>query len=150
MHAHGLQVEAYQANIIMPNKQVDGYDNFFEGHLLESETYVGGHVEAIESGVFRSDLPTKYRCDPAAYQEVRLHALARADQHRILFSCPTRLMSPRPLLLVSSAPPPTQLIDNLDKALEFTIKVEGQYRMETVTNYAEVQILCCSRQTRCA
>ena len=149
MHAHGLQVEAYQANIIMPNKQVDGYDNFFEGHLLESETYVGGHVEAIESGVFRSDLPTKYRCDPAAYQEVCVNARTLISTgsffHAQPGSCPLALF-----LLVSSAPPPTQLIDNLDKALEFTIKVEGQYRMETVTNYAEVQILCCSRQTRCA
>ena len=32
-----------------------------DGHLLDSETYVGGHVEALESGVFRSDLPLRFR-----------------------------------------------------------------------------------------
>ena len=32
-----------------------------DGHLLDSETYVGGHVEAIESGVFRSDIPSRFK-----------------------------------------------------------------------------------------
>ncbi len=32
-----------------------------DGHLLDSETYVGGHVEALESGVFRSDIPTRFK-----------------------------------------------------------------------------------------
>ena len=40
----------------------------FRGHLLESETYIGGKVEALESGVFRSDLPTQFKLEPAAYQ----------------------------------------------------------------------------------
>ena len=39
-----------------------------QGHLLDSETYIGGKVEAIESGVFRSDLPVKFKLKPAAYQ----------------------------------------------------------------------------------
>ena len=29
--------------------------------LLESETYIGGHVEALQSGIFRSDLPCQFR-----------------------------------------------------------------------------------------
>ena len=32
-----------------------------DGHVLDSETYVGGHVEALESGVFRSDIPCRFR-----------------------------------------------------------------------------------------
>ena len=32
-----------------------------DGHLLDTETYVGGHVEALESGVFRSDISCRYR-----------------------------------------------------------------------------------------
>lgn len=32
-----------------------------DGHLLDSETYVGGRVEALESGVFRSDIPCGFR-----------------------------------------------------------------------------------------
>jgi len=39
-----------------------------KGHLLESETYIGGKVEAIESGVFRSDLPLKFKLKPQAVQ----------------------------------------------------------------------------------
>ena len=44
----------------------------FEGHLLESETYVGGHVEALEAGVFRSDIDTHFKVDPSAAQQVRI------------------------------------------------------------------------------
>lgn len=31
--------------------------------VLDSETYVGGHVKALESGVFLADLPYKFRLD---------------------------------------------------------------------------------------
>ena len=31
---------------------------------MDSETYVGGHVEAIESGVFRADIPCRFRMVP--------------------------------------------------------------------------------------
>ncbi|KAI8621364.1 hypothetical protein BC830DRAFT_1094766 [Chytriomyces sp. MP71] len=65
-----LMVEAFKANVLMPNKHVDKTGKLFEGHLLESETYVGGHVEALEAGVFRSDLETQFRLDPAAYQQL--------------------------------------------------------------------------------
>lgn len=40
----------------------------YKHHLLESETYIGGKVEALESGVFRSDLPTRFKCKQTAYQ----------------------------------------------------------------------------------
>jgi len=38
--------------------------------MLESDTYIGGHVECLESGVFRSDLPTQWKLDPSAFQEL--------------------------------------------------------------------------------
>jgi len=63
-------VEAYKANIIMPNKHIDEIGKTFEGHLLENETYVGGHVEALEAGVFRSDIATKFKIEPKAAQQV--------------------------------------------------------------------------------
>lgn len=44
--------------------------SFYDGHLLESETYVGGHVEALEAGVFRSDINADFKVDPSAAQEV--------------------------------------------------------------------------------
>lgn len=55
-------VQAYNANIIYPNKHDAILNKLTEdGHVMDSETYVGGHVEAIESGVFRSDIPMKFR-----------------------------------------------------------------------------------------
>lgn len=54
----------------MPNRHVDPDEQMFDGHLLQSETYVGGHVEALEAGVFRSDIATNFKIDPTAAQEV--------------------------------------------------------------------------------
>ncbi|GAX75625.1 hypothetical protein CEUSTIGMA_g3069.t1 [Chlamydomonas eustigma] len=61
-----LMVQAYYKNILCPNKHTSEPENMYNGHLLESETYIGGKVEAIESGVFRSDLPMRFKCKPAA------------------------------------------------------------------------------------
>lgn len=65
-----LMVEAYKAHIIMPNRHEEHFGNMFEGHLLASETYVGGHVEALEAGVFRSDIPTHFKLVPATVQKL--------------------------------------------------------------------------------
>ncbi|KTW31242.1 DNA polymerase epsilon catalytic subunit [Pneumocystis jirovecii RU7] len=59
-----LMVQAFKKGIILPNKHIDRYDKHYEGHLLESETYVGGHVESLEAGVFRSDILEKFSIDP--------------------------------------------------------------------------------------
>ncbi|KAB7504214.1 DNA polymerase epsilon catalytic subunit A [Armadillidium nasatum] len=66
-----LMVEAYHANIIYPNKQESVFNKLTDdGHVLDQETYVGGHVEAIESGVFRADIPCRFRLVPEAYQKL--------------------------------------------------------------------------------
>jgi DNA polymerase epsilon subunit 1 len=65
-----LMVQAYKGEIILPNKHKDPPETFYEGHLLDSETYVGGHVESIESGVFRSDIPVNFVIDPKAIDEL--------------------------------------------------------------------------------
>ncbi|XP_058067456.1 DNA polymerase epsilon catalytic subunit A-like isoform X2 [Magnolia sinica] len=65
-----LMVQAYKANVICPNKHQADQEKFYNNHLLESETYIGGHVECLESGVFRSDLPTKFQLDPSAYEQL--------------------------------------------------------------------------------
>jgi len=55
-------VQAFHANIVFPNKQEQIWNKLTEdGHVLDSETYVGGHVEALESGVFRADIPCRFR-----------------------------------------------------------------------------------------
>lgn len=57
-----LMVEAYHASIVYPNKQVSILNKqTADGRVLDQETYVGGHVEAIESGVFRADIPCSFR-----------------------------------------------------------------------------------------
>lgn len=53
----------------MPNRHEDDHGTMYDGHLLASETYVGGHVEALEAGVFRSDIPTDFQIVPAAVQK---------------------------------------------------------------------------------
>ncbi|KAJ9620841.1 DNA polymerase epsilon catalytic subunit [Taxawa tesnikishii (nom. ined.)] len=65
-----LMVQAYQKNIVLPNKHQAPREAFWDGHLLESETYVGGHVESIEAGVFRSDIPCNFAVDPKAIDEL--------------------------------------------------------------------------------
>lgn len=90
-------VEAFHANIIFPNKQIEELNKLTpDGHLLEQETYVGGHVEALESGifqlfinliiysiniwnalkqflfvgVFRADIPCRFRLIPEAFDKL--------------------------------------------------------------------------------
>jgi DNA polymerase epsilon subunit 1 len=95
-----LCVEAHGKNVIWPNKQVQQFEKFHDGHLIDSETYIGGRVEALESGVFRSDIPIKFKCVPDAF---------------------------------------TQLSEQLDDQLRFTIEVENSCKMEDITNYEEVR-----------
>ncbi|KAH6682482.1 hypothetical protein B0J14DRAFT_498725 [Halenospora varia] len=65
-----LMVQAYQKEIVLPNKHVSPKESFWDGHLLESETYVGGHVESIEAGVFRADIPVNFAVDTTAIDEL--------------------------------------------------------------------------------
>ncbi|KAF2466844.1 DNA polymeras-like protein epsilon [Lindgomyces ingoldianus] len=65
-----LMVQAYQKGIVLPNKHQAPKEAFWDGHLLESETYVGGHVESIEAGVFRSDIPCNFAVDTTAIDEL--------------------------------------------------------------------------------
>ncbi|KAH8865564.1 DNA polymerase epsilon catalytic subunit A [Schistosoma japonicum] len=95
-----LMVQAYAANVIFPHKQTDsesGPNNLLndsgisrkfteDGHLIDSQTYVGGHVEALEAGVFRADIPVRFRLVPAALEALRAdvkRCISRALQTEI-------------------------------------------------------------------
>jgi DNA polymerase epsilon subunit 1 len=65
-----LMVQACQKSIICPNKQVDEVAKFHKGHLLESETYIGGKVECLETGVYRSDIEYEFDLQPSAFQQL--------------------------------------------------------------------------------
>ncbi|KAJ1721294.1 DNA polymerase epsilon catalytic subunit [Coemansia erecta] len=95
-----LMVEAFAAGVAIPNKHADAPERTWQGHLVETETYVGGHVEALEAGVFRSDIPMQFRVDADGAQ---------------------------------------RLLDELDRALRFSIEVEGRHALADVENYDEVR-----------
>ncbi|XP_047261413.1 DNA polymerase epsilon catalytic subunit A-like, partial [Capsicum annuum] len=80
---HFSCVQAYKANVICPNKHQSDPEKFYGSQLLESETYIGGHVECLESGVFRSDIPTSFKLDPSAY-ELLINNLDRDLQYAII------------------------------------------------------------------
>ena len=138
-----LMVEAYAANVICPNKQQDDSRAMHDGRLLESETYVGGHVECLQTGVYRNNLPIKFRLEPEALQ-VRIWA-------------PPRLPDPPPLLPLTPPPPPPPhltsppplnpqgLLDRLDETLQYAIEHEGGVSLSEVTNYDEVKEQIASR-----
>ena len=46
-----LMAQAFRRNILFPNKQVEAFEKFHEGHLIDTDTYIGGHVECINGGV---------------------------------------------------------------------------------------------------
>ncbi|CAG8438673.1 3204_t:CDS:10 [Ambispora gerdemannii] len=65
-----LMAEAYRANILFPNKHTDELEKWDNARFLDSETYVGGHVEALEAGVFRSDIPIEFKIDHDSIQKL--------------------------------------------------------------------------------
>ena len=65
-----LMVESFRNAIIYPNKQVDSPFRFHQGHLLEADTYIGGTVECLASGVYRNDLPAEFQLDSSAFEEL--------------------------------------------------------------------------------
>ncbi|OAD60585.1 DNA polymerase epsilon catalytic subunit A [Eufriesea mexicana] len=78
-----LMVQAYHANIIFPNKQEQELNKLTKnGHLLDQETYVGGHVEALESGVFRADIPYRFKIVPSIIDEL-INGVTHTLKHAI-------------------------------------------------------------------
>ena len=63
-----LMAQAFRRNIIFPDKQVEEFEKFFQGHLIDTETYIGGHVECLNVGVYRTDIATQFIIDPTAYE----------------------------------------------------------------------------------
>ncbi|CEL95962.1 unnamed protein product [Vitrella brassicaformis CCMP3155] len=95
-----LMAEAYRKNIVFPNKHKESPLQFHNGHLLESTTYVGGRVESLLTGIYRSDLKESFNLNPTALQ---------------------------------------QRIDELDKTLDFYLRVENDVSQEDVENFDEVR-----------
>ena len=65
-----LMVQAFKGSIICPNKQTEKLAQFHRGHLVESETYIGGKVECLETGVYREDIEYDFDLKPRAFDEL--------------------------------------------------------------------------------
>lgn len=65
-----LMVQAEANNVVFPNKKELVRERFYEGHLIDMETYIGGRVEALRSGVYRSDIPMDFNMNPDTYQSL--------------------------------------------------------------------------------
>lgn len=65
-----LMAQAFSRNIIFPNKTSEQKERFYNGNLIESETYIGGHVECLQVGVYRHDIPVKFKLNQNAYQKL--------------------------------------------------------------------------------
>lgn len=67
-----LMCQARDKKIIAPNKHSPHPAGKLveDGRMLESETYIGGHVEALRTGIFRSDLPLKFNIETDAIEEL--------------------------------------------------------------------------------
>lgn len=49
---------------------MENFEKFYRGHLLDSETYTGGKVECLRSGIYRSDIPTDFTLSPKSFQHL--------------------------------------------------------------------------------
>src|SRR5258708_1373094 len=82
----------------MPNRHEEPSGIMYQGHLLASETYVGGHVEALEAGVFRSDIPTHFKIVPEAIDQVSQYIHPPEDEcspHDLFFFIANFRLGPR-------------------------------------------------------
>ena len=62
--------QAFRGSIIFPNKQREKFEKFHNGKLIDSDTYIGGTVECLQQGVYRSDFPVKFKLVPDGYQKL--------------------------------------------------------------------------------
>ncbi|GBP24391.1 DNA polymerase epsilon catalytic subunit A [Eumeta japonica] len=133
-----LMVQAFHANIVFPNKQIEELNKLTsDGHVLETETYVGGHVEALESGKLlvvskrervnsrNTTLDDVRQPRSSGYHDNRgPHAgVFRAD-----IKCKFRI-APQAV---------EKLIETTEKTMKHAIEVEEGIPLELVTNFDEV------------
>lgn len=56
--------EAFNRRIIFPNKKLEEFLKVIDGKILDTETYTGGKVECLRTGVFRADIETEFHFNP--------------------------------------------------------------------------------------
>ncbi|KAM0677458.1 DNA polymerase epsilon catalytic subunit [Binucleata daphniae] len=64
-----LIAEALQKKILIPPKRIPD-EVYFEGKFCDDTTYIGGHVECLKSGIYRSDFEYLFRIKQSRMQEI--------------------------------------------------------------------------------
>lgn len=62
--------EAFHAGVVFPNRHIDPLEKWHNDSLLVSDTYVGGNVAQLNSGIYRSDLPEQFTLNQSTYQKL--------------------------------------------------------------------------------
>lgn len=55
--------EASNYNLLIPLKKKSSGLEYYNGHIVETLTYIGGHVESLKAGIFRTDFETEFNID---------------------------------------------------------------------------------------
>ncbi|KAK2962332.1 putative DNA polymerase epsilon catalytic subunit A [Blattamonas nauphoetae] len=78
-----LMTRAFEASIICPNKSDKGLIRYHNKMVLESETYDGAKVEALQSGVFRADIPMRFNLTPSMLDTLAQNVERDLDDHAV-------------------------------------------------------------------
>ncbi len=62
--------KAFKNGIVFPNRFQKREEKFFRNHPIEKETYVGGYVECLNNGIYRSDIPTDFKVQSEEYENI--------------------------------------------------------------------------------
>lgn len=74
--------EAVNYGVLVPEKRREEGIREYEGHVVESMTYVGGHVECLKAGVFRSDFEYDFRIDGKFVETIAESLDSMLDEYR--------------------------------------------------------------------
>ncbi|KAF8819071.1 Dna polymerase family B protein, partial [Cardiosporidium cionae] len=73
---HLLMAEAFEKNIIFPNKHEPKYMKYWKDpktqkmHFIFDDSYVGGKVESLKCGIYRDDIAEHFHMDASAFSEL--------------------------------------------------------------------------------
>lgn len=65
-----LSAEAFNQNIVFPNKQIVPFERFHNNMFIDTDTYTGANVQCLENGIFRQEFPIKFKLDNDYLEEI--------------------------------------------------------------------------------
>lgn len=74
--------EAVSYGVLIPERRREGKMQEYRGHIAESITYVGGHVECLKAGIFRSDFEYDFCVDEGFVDAMCLSLDEVFSEHR--------------------------------------------------------------------